>query len=329
MSSARGDALPTRERGAVHLTELGLGGAPLGNLYRAISDETAHATVMTAWNHGIRYIDTAPHYGLGLSERRLGQVLKTLPRDELVLSTKVGRRLIPSPEGASRRDDEGFDVPATLRRTWDFSRDGIRRSLDESLERLGVHHVDIAYLHDPEGHWEQALREALPALIELRDEGVVRAVGAGMNLSAPLLELVRSYDVDVVMCAGRHTLLEQADELLDAALEHHVSVVAAGVYNSGILAHPRPHADATYNYGPVPDDVLDKATQIAEVCEWHGVTLPEAAIAFPLRHPAVASVVIGASRPDEASVAVARYETPVPENLWSDLTACGLLQLPA
>jgi len=169
----------------------------------------------------------------------------------------------------------------------------------------------------------------MPALIELRDEGVVRAVGAGMNISAPLLELVRSHDVDVIMCAGRHTLIEQADELLDAALEHRVSVVAAGVYNSGILAHPRPRAGATYNYGPAPDDILNKATQIADVCERHGITLPEAAIAFPLRHPAVASVVIGASMPDEASVAVARYQAPVPEELWRDLGDRGLLQLPS
>ena len=317
-----------RTRGPLGLTELGLGGAPFGNLYREVPDERVHATVAAAWEAGLRYVDTAPHYGLGLSERRLGEALRDLPREELVLSTKVGRLLEPNPDGAGRLDDEGFAVPATARRRWDFSRDGVRRSLEESLTRLGTDRVDIAYLHDPEDHWEQALHEGLPALQELREEGVVRAVGAGMNFAAPLLELVRDHDVDVVMCAGRHTLLEQAPELLDTAHERGVGVVVAGVYNSGLLARPRPAPDATYDYAPAPPELLARVHALADVCEAHGVTLPAAAVAYPLRHPAVVSVVVGVASPQHLADAVERYRTPVPEALWADLADAGLLTSP-
>src|SRR6478735_7220042 len=266
--------IATRSVRGGRLTELGLGGAQLGNLYREVPDETVADTVDAAWDAGIRYFDTAPHYGIGLSERRLGEQLRDRPREEFVLSTKVGRLLVPDPGGADRQDDQGFAVPATSRRRWDLSRDGIRRSLTESLERLGLDRVDIAYLHDPEDHWEQALVEAVPALVELREEGVEHAV-------------------DLVMCAGRYTLLEQADELLDAAVERGVGVVAAGVYTSGLLARPRPAAQPRYNYEPAPAALVARVHAIADLCEAHGVTLPEAAVAFPLRHPAVVSVVVG------------------------------------
>ena len=168
----------------IRLTALGLGAAPAGNLYQAITDEDAHATFEAAWAAGIRYFDTAPHYGLGLSERRLGAFLRTRPRDELVVSTKVGRLLVPSPETAHRKDPDIFEVPAATRRVWDFSRDGVLRSLEASLERTGLDRVDVVYLHDPDEHWEQAAHEALPALVELRDQGVVGARGAGMKQSA-------------------------------------------------------------------------------------------------------------------------------------------------
>jgi D-threo-aldose 1-dehydrogenase len=318
--------IPARTRGRTSLTELGLGGAQLGNLYRAIGDDDARRIVDAAWDMGIRYFDTAPHYGLGLSERRLGSLLSERSREEYVLSSKVGRLLEPDANAAGRMDDEGFDVPATMRRRWDFSRDGIRRSVQESLDRLGLDGLDVAYLHDPENHWEQALAEALPALIELREEGVVGAIGAGMNFAEPLIELIRDdRGVDLVMCAGRHTLLEQADDLVDLASERGVGVVAAGIYNSGLLASARPGPDPKYDYAPAPAELVARVEALATVCESHGVTLPDAALAFPLRHPAVISVVVGAASPQQVADAVDRHHRPIPDALWSDLAAAGLI----
>lgn len=318
MSTATG-SLPTRTVRGLELTELGLGGAQLGNLYREVTDDEAAAGFAAAWDAGVRYFDTAPHYGLGLSERRLGELLRRHPREDYVLSTKVGRLLVPDPDGAGRQDDQGFAVPASTRRVWDFSRDGVRRSVEESLERLGLDRIDVVYLHDAEDHWAQAVTEGLPALLELREEGLVRGVGAGMNLAGPLTELVREHDVDLVMCAGRYTLLEQADELLEAALERGVGVVAAGVYNSGLLARPRPGPDPTYDYAPAPPALVARVDALADLCEAHGVTLPEAAVHFPLRHPAVVSVVVGAAGPDQVGDAVDRYRRTIPEDLWDAL----------
>ncbi len=309
----------------LRLTELGLGGAQLGNLYREVGDADAADIVDAAWDAGVRYFDTAPHYGLGLSERRLGALLQHRPREEYVLSTKVGRLLVPDPDGAGRMDGEGFAVPATARREWDLSGAGVRRSVVESLERLGLDRVDIVYLHDPEDHWEQALAEAVPALLELREEGTVRAVGAGMNYAEHLTELVRDHDVDIVMCAGRYTLLEQHDELVDLAWERGVGVVAAGVYNSGLLARARPGPAPRYNYQPAPAELVARVHELADVCESHGVTLPEAAMAFPLRHPAVVSVVVGAASRDQLADAVARHRRPLPAALWDDLATAGLI----
>jgi D-threo-aldose 1-dehydrogenase len=307
------------------LTRLGLGGAQFGNLYAEMSDATAEETFAVAWERGIRYFDTAPHYGLGLSERRFGSLLRQQPREAFVLSTKVGRLLVPNPGFAGEPDAEGFAVPAAIRREWDFSRAGIRRSIQESLERLGLDRIDVAYLHDPENHWEQALNEALPALLELRDEGVVRAVGAGMNVAGPLTELVQGHDVDLVMCAGRYTLLEQAGELLAAAWARGVGVVVAGAYNSGLLATHRPGPQARYNYAPAPRAVLERVHALADICERHGVTLPHAALAFPLRHPAVVSVVAGAASPAQLGQAADRLASPVPESLWTELASAGLI----
>ena len=315
-------------RSSLSLTELGMGAAQLGNLFRATSDEEASAAVDAAWDAGIRYFDTAPHYGLGLSERRLGAALATRPRDEFVLSTKVGRLLVPSgyPEGAL--DDQNFIVPATLRREWDLSRDGIRRSIHESLERLGLDHIDIAYLHDPDDRGDQAHAEAIPALIELRDEGVLRAVGAGMNQSAMPAEFVRRHDVDVIMLAGRYTLLEQGaiDDLLPIAEARGVGIVAAAVYNSGLLAAPRPPANASYNYEQAPAEVLARANALADVCEEFGITLPEAAIAFPLRHPAVVSVVVGLRTAAQVTDTAARYAASIPDEFWTALDERGLVR---
>jgi D-threo-aldose 1-dehydrogenase len=275
----------------------------------------------------VRYYDTAPHYGLGLSERRLGRALAGRSRDEYVLSTKVGRILEPDASGADRLDDDGFVVPATFRRAWDFSRDGILRSVEESLGRLDLDRIDIAYLHDPDEHWAEASTTGVDALIELREQGVLGAIGAGMNQSAMLAEFVRRCDVDVVMVAGRYTLLDQsaADDLLPLTLDRGVAVVAAAVYNSGLLALDRPASGASFDYREASPDVLARARDLAEICERHGVSLPEAAIAFPLRHPAVHSVVVGIRSAAQATATIERFEADIPDDLWRELAEWGLI----
>lgn len=310
------------------LTELGLGAAQLGNLHRVTPEQDVVETIATAWDAGIRYFDTAPHYGVGLSERRLGEQLRQYPREQYVVSTKVGRLLVPSPGTAHERDSQGFDVPADPRREWDFSRDGILRSVEASLERTGLDRLDVLYLHDPDDHFEQASTEGIAALIELREQGVVSAVGAGMNHAAPLAELIRRADVDLVMCAGRFSLLdgEALEELLPLALERGVGVVAAAVYNSGLLASDRPGPGATYDYLPAAPELIARTRAIAEVGEAHGVTLPALAIAYVLRHPAVTSVVLGARGRTQVQQNADRYATPVPDPVWRDLASAGLIQ---
>ncbi len=320
--------LPARApRRGPALTELGFGAAQLGNLYHATSDEEAAGAVGAAWDSGVRYFDTAPHYGLGLSERRLGAALAGRPREEFVVSTKVGRLLVPSPETADRPDDNGFAVPAALRREWDFSRDGVRRSLEGSLERLGLDRVDVVYLHDPDDHFAEASTTGVAALVELREQGVVGAIGAGMNSSAPLAEFVRRCDVDVVMVAGRYTLLDQSaqDDLLPLAAERGVGVVAAGVYNSGLLGSRRPAPGARYDYRPAPPALLTRVHALADRCERHGATLPEAAVAYPLRHPAVVSVVLGNRTARHSETNAARYRARPPAALWAELAEADLI----
>lgn len=316
----------TLGRGAI-LTELGLGCAEFGNLYRETSDEESASAVDAAWAAGIRYFDTAPHYGLGLSERRLGAALAGRDRDDFVVSTKVGRLLVPSPETADRVDDGGFVVPAVQRRQWDYSRDGILRSFEASLDRLGMDRVDIVYLHDPDFHWEAASTTGIDALIELRDQGVVGAIGAGMNQSEMLVEFIRRCDVDIMMLAGRLTLLDSGalDQLLPLAAERSVGIVAAGVYNSGLLGTARPAVDARFNYEQAPADLIARANRIADVCEAHGVTLPAAAIAYPLRQPAVISVVLGTRTAAHVRSNLERYETEIPDEVWDELQLEGLI----
>jgi D-threo-aldose 1-dehydrogenase len=310
----------------VTVTPLGLGCAQLGNLYHAISDETARATVERAWAEGIRYFDTAPHYGLGLSERRLGAALAQYPREDFVLSTKVGRVLEPNPAGASQRDDGMFDVPADHRRRWDFTREGVLRSLEDSLNRLGLDRVDIAYVHDPDEHFEDVVQGALPALIQLRQEGVLGAVGVGMNQTSMLAEFIRKSDLDAVMVAGRYTLLNQPalDELLPLCEERGVSVMAAGVFNGGILATQTP--GTKYDYEDAPAELVAKAERLAAVCLRYGVALPQAAIALPALHPAVATVVFGAHSAEQVTANVVRSRAKIPAALWQDLIAEGLLR---
>ncbi|MGI3779163.1 MAG: aldo/keto reductase [Janthinobacterium lividum] len=311
------------------LPTFGYGAAALGNLYRDVDDETARATVDAAWDAGVRHFDVAPHYGLGLAEERLGAALADRPRGDYLLSTKVGRRLVPSPATAGDLDTaNGFHTPASRRRVWDDSAAGLRAGLHESLERLGTGSVDVAYLHDPEENvtdgtsLSEALAASLPRLAALRDEGLVRAVGVGSKSVPALLTAVRSGLLDVVMVSGRYTLLEQPalPELLPACLEHGVAVVAVSVFNSGALAEPHPRAGLPYEYGPMPDRVLERLTRLATVCEQHGTDLPTAALHFPLRHPAVASVVVGAHDPDQLRQNAERFASPVPAGLWSALS---------
>ena len=312
------------------LGPLGYGAAALGNLYRARPDDVWPGIVPTAWDAGIRYFDTAPHYGLGLSERRLGESLRGLSRDEYVLSTKVGRLIEPNP--AYRPGDTDlanlFDVPAIGRRRFDYSRDGILRSVDDSLTRLGVDRIDLLLVHDPDEHEREALDCAFPALDELRSQGVIRAYGAGMNQSAMLSRFVRETDLDVVMCAGRYTLLDPsaAADLLPAAEERGVQVVVAAVFNSGLLATERPLAGARFNYGEPPADLVARVNRIADLAAAYGVTVPQLAAQFPLRHSAVSTVVLGADTPAQVSANTRLLDAPVPEDLWAELAESRLIQ---
>ncbi|MGW0968087.1 aldo/keto reductase [Streptomyces sp. NPDC002516] len=308
----------------IPLSALSFGAAGIGNLYAEVTDEQAYEAVSAAWANGIRYFDTAPHYGLGLSERRLGAALRDLPRERYTVSTKVGRLLEPVDTGGDDLAD-GFAVPATHRRVWDFSADGVRRSLDASLERLGLDRVDVVYLHDPDDHAEQAFREGFPALAELRSQGVVGAIGVGMNQAPMLTRFVRETDVDVVLCAGRYTLLDHGalTELLPAAQDRGVPVVIGGAFNSGLLADPRP--GATYDYAAAPDGLLERALRLKEIAGRHGTTLRAAALAFPAAHPAVVSVLAGARSAAEVRDCAERFAEPVPPDLWRELRAQGLL----
>ncbi len=309
---------------------LGLGTATLGNLYEAVTENQARAVVDAAWEAGVRSFDTAPHYGLGLAEVRVGAALANRPRAEFVLSTKVGRLLVPDPAGARRRDPEGFAVPAASRRVWDFSAAGVRKSLESSLERLGLDRVDVVYLHDPDNHWDQAMGEAVPALVELREQGVIDAVGIGMNqwqLPARFVRECEPGSVDVVMLAGRYTLLEQPAlaEFLPLCAERGVGVVVAGVFNSGLLARQEVPDDATHDYRAAPAGLIGRARRIAAVCARHGTTLPAAALWFPFGHEAVTGAVVGARSVAELRANVAAFAAPPPPGLWADLRDEGLL----
>lgn len=314
----------------LQMPALGYGAANVGNLFRELTDDEAWAVLDAAWESGIRYYDTAPHYGLGLSERRLGAFLRTKPRDEFVLSTKAGRllRTNPAHEPGGLDTANDFFVPDDLQRVWDFSDAGIRASLDESRERLGIDRIDIVYLHDPERHdLDLALAEAFPALEALRAEDAIGLIGVGSMVSDALARSVREADLDIVMIAGRYTLLEQpaAADVLPACVERGTGAVAASVFNSGLLAKSEPVRGDRYEYGGVPDEIWDGLQRIVAVCAAHDVALPAAAIQYPLRSSVVQSVVVGSSRPEQvrqnADLAVAE----IPEAFWDDLTADGLI----
>lgn len=287
----------------IELGSLGLGTAPLAGLYEPVEDDAAHAVVERAWQLGIRYFDTAPYYGSGLAERRLGAALSGKPRDEYVVSTKVGRLLEP---GAHDWHGSYFD----------FSADSALRSLESSLERLGLDSIDIALVHDPDDHYDEALAGALPALARLRDENVVRAIGVGMNQPAMLARFAREADPDCFLVAGRYTLLDRsaADELLPLCEEQEIDVIAGGVFNSGVLA-----GGTTFDYETAPPDVVGRVAELRETCARHGVPLAAAAVQFPRRHPAVANVLVGCRTADEVEEDVRLFELDLPAALWSEL----------
>ena len=318
--------LDTAEIGStgVRVTRLALGGAPIGGLLTNVAEDAAVQTVQRAWRLGVRYFDTAPLYGRGLSETRCGLALAAMPRNEFVLSTKVGRLLVPAETGPV--DDQWPGSPA-LRPVFDFSRDGGLRSLEESLGRLGLDRVDIALVHDldiaaaedPE-HYRRGVDEAYPALAELRSQGVIKAVGAGLNSSEPLFRLAEEADFDCFLLAGRYTLLDQSGlaELLPLCERKGISVILGGPYNSGILASDL-SPGATFDYAEAPPDILERARRIGAVCARHAVPLKAAALQFGLAHPAVAATIPGARSAAEVEENVGLAGHPIPDDLWTEL----------
>ncbi|HET7467244.1 MAG TPA: aldo/keto reductase [Candidatus Dormibacteraeota bacterium] len=298
------------------MTVLGLGSAPLGNLFEVVTDDEAHRVVDAAWESGIRFFDTAPLYGHGLAERRFGAVLSSKPRDEYVLATKVGRLLRA---GAPPEPGQSFVGVPPVNPVFDFSYDGVMRSVEESLERLGLDRIDVLHIHDPDDHYEEALTGAYRALDRLRADGTIRAVGAGMNQSEMLVRFAREGNFDCFLLAGRHTLLDRTGdrELLPLCLERGIGIIAGGVFNSGILANPKP--GARFNYVAAPAALIERAQEIAATCARHGVDIKAAAIQFPLRHPAVATVLTGCRSVRELEENVRMFQAPVPDELWEEL----------
>jgi D-threo-aldose 1-dehydrogenase len=313
------------------LPPLGFGCAPIGNLYEPVSDEEAQGAMCEAFAKGIRYFDTAPFYGYGLSETRLGRALSGLPRHDLLISTKVGR-CIEADAHASAND--GFSVSGH-RAVFDYSRAGIMRSIEASLDRLSVDHIDILLLHDVgksthgERHSEilrQSLDEALPAMAELKESGVIGAIGLGVNEQSVCLEIMPRFDLDCILLAGRYTLLEQhaSAEVMAEGLRRGVKVIAAGPYNSGLLADERGPGD-TYDYQPVEPATLHRTREIYALCASEGVDVGAAALQFPLAHPAVATVLPGLRSRREVDIATKRLKTCLPTRVWTKLQEAGLL----
>ena len=315
----------------IAVTELGFGGAPLGVVGDLITDEEAVAIMRRAWDGGIRYFDTAPLYGHGLSEKRVGRALRELPRDAFVLSTKIGRLLVAREEGervARARDREPFAI------RYDYSFDAVRRSIESSLDRLGLDRIDILLCHDIDawthgdaqpGIFDAARNGALPALRELREQGVVRAIGLGVNEWQVCSRVLDMMDVDCFLLAGRFTLLEQdpLDTFLPKCLQRDVSIIIGGPYNSGILTTDD-RLRATYDYKPAPDHLWQKAQAIRRMCESHGVDPRAAALRYPLRHTAVATVIPGVRAIEEVETNLDLFARDIPDALWRDLADAGL-----
>lgn len=303
-------------RSSVTVSRIGFGTAPLGGLYSELTDADAAAACAAAWDAGIRYFDTAPHYGAGLAERRLGSFLAGRPRAEATVSTKVGRLLVP---GQSAPGDFAFYGDQSLVRVRDYTEQGVYRSLADSLERSGLDRFDVVLIHDPDDYWAPASERAFPALARLRAEGAIGAIGVGMNQTAMLSKFVRVTDVDCVMVAGRYSLLDRSaeDELLPLCARRQVGVIVAGVFNSGILADPSPGAH--YDYAPAAPSVLARAQAMAARCASFGVPLAAAALRFPLRHPAVTGIVLGLRSVAEVEAAQRHTDVDIPAELWTEL----------
>ncbi len=327
--------------GGLSFTELGFGTAPLGNLYRAISDEDARATLDAAWEGGVRYFDTAPLYGLGLSETRLNPFLRDKPRDDYVLSSKVGRLIQPC--AAEHRTGIGkwFDVPQR-REHYDYSYDGVMRSFEHSFARLGVERIDILYVHDlcVFSHGSAQISDmrieeffagrGYDAMISLRDQGVIRAIGGGINEWEVCQTLAERGDFDLFLLAGRYTLLEQAalDSFLPLCEARGIGIVTGGPYNSGILATGAVPG-AYYNYDPAPQEIRDRVSAIEAVCNSHNVRMIDAAFQFPLRHPAHVAVIPGGQGVAEMASNLQAAQAEIPAALWSDLKSEGLMRADA
>ncbi|MGA3218178.1 MAG: aldo/keto reductase [Acidimicrobiales bacterium] len=307
------------------VTRFVLGCSPIGGLYAPVEEAEAVATLAEAWSQGVRAFDTAPLYGVGLSEERLGKFIATHPRHEIVVSTKVGRLLADPLDGVGGTPGY-FGTPPRVT-VVDYSRDGARRSIEESCARLGVDRVDIALVHDPIEDLEQALDESYPALEEMRAEGVVGAIGVGTLDLGALERFCLETDIDCIMVAARYSLLDgsAAERLFPMCMERSIAVLAAGIYNSGVLADPRP--GATFNYQPVPPELLERVLLIRQVCQRYGVPLAHAAVQYVLGHPAVTAVVIGARSPREVQENALYVRSPAPSDLFAELAAEGLILL--
>jgi D-threo-aldose 1-dehydrogenase len=309
-------------RTSVVVTRFGLGTAPLAGLFEAVEEDQALQVIEHAWDAGIRFFDTAPLYGHGLAELRLGRFLPSKPRDEFTLCSKVGRLLRAD---APPEPGQAYRGTPPVNPMFDFSYDGVMRSVEESLERLGLDRIDVLHIHDPDDHYEEALRGAYRALDRLRADGVIRAVGAGMNQAEMLTRFARDGNFDCFLLAGRYTLLDQValKELLPVCLEQGIAIIAGGVYNSGILADPKPGAH--YNYAAAPAPLLERARRIRAVCERHCVPLMAAAVQFPMGHPAVNAVVVGCRSASQLEETLRMFEMDIPPELWANLKADGLL----
>ena len=311
-------------RSGLQVTRLGLGCAAIGGLYGDIPDDQATQVVHKALDLGLNLFDTAPLYGSGKSEERLGRALRDVPRDAYVLASKVGRLLVASDD--DQRDGSIFDNPPPFKPVFDFSYDGVMRSLEESLKRLGVDRIDILHIHDPDAHWKEAIEGAYPALERLRAEGVISAVSAGMNQWEMLARFAREGDFDCFLLAGRYSLLDQSalDELLPLCTEKNIGIMAGGTYNSGILAKGA-KPGATYNYGEAPADIMQKAQAIEAVAERHGVDVKAAASQFVFAHPAITCIIPGTRQPARVEENFNLLIDEIPSAFWDDLRAESLV----
>lgn len=312
----------TRLADGLDVTSIGLGSAPLGGLFSAVSDADAEATLAAGWSAGIRFYDTAPLYGFGLAERRVGSFLRQQKRDSFAISTKVGRLL--RPEANSAEDDHYKGVPA-LRPQFDFSYDGVMRSVEESLVRLGLDRVDVLLVHDPDDHYDAAVNGAFRALMRLRDDGTVKAIGSGMNQSEMLTRFAEAVPVDCFLLAGRYTLLDQGalDALFPVCAARTIGILLGGIYNSGILANP--HTGAKFNYQDADTALVARALALDALCRKHGTELKAAALQFCMAHPAVTVAVMGARNAAEVADNIAMSERTVPQAFWQELRAKNLV----